>query len=330
MKYSTDYFFDILYSMRDCKKLSDIDNADDFAAECESKRTALTKALGLDKIKAIGTEMTYSRISEKQFDMEILPKLVTPVWILRPNHSNGKTILYLPGHDSYGARGSFNYYGQNQTFHKWLPLQLQGEGYTVVIPELIGFGEVINEGYGEKHNGCYANTEMLLMYGITMAGMRMYQAQCAIKLAEEVTGKPVTGLYGISGGALVAAVLAALDHSFESVVISNYGATFKSSIMAMHHCVDNYIPGLLNIGEISDILGLIAPTPLMITNGEHDTIFPNEGVLITEKELQKIYDTADAGDALYCHNHSGAHETNSDAVIKFYDSFLPKARKKMA
>ncbi len=50
--------------------------------------------------------------------------------------------------------------------------------------------------------------------------------------------------------------------------------TFKDSVMAMPHCIDNFVPGLLDIAELPDILGLIAPRPLLIESGTKDPIFP--------------------------------------------------------
>lgn len=324
MTYATDSFFDNMYSMRRCRAMSGCTSTDEYNAERKEKRTALRAALGLDKIKAINFEVKSTRVSDNHYQLEILPGLVTPVWILKPERSNGKTVLYLPGHDSNGAQGSFNYYGQNKTFHKWLPLQLQSEGFTVVVPELMGMGKMIKKSFTEGHRGCFANTELLQLYGISMAGMRTYQALCVMELMKNEVERPVSFIYGISGGGLIAMLTAAFTDKPEAVVISNYGATFKSSIMEIQHCVDNYIPNLLNIGECSDIIGLCAPTPVMLTNGSEDPIFPHDGVQETAAELKKIYKLFNAEDDFYNHTHSGGHETDTDAVVEFYKRYIPE------
>ncbi|MGN0163879.1 MAG: hypothetical protein ACI4EA_09945 [Candidatus Ornithomonoglobus sp.] len=324
MKYATDLFFDLMYSMRSVKALSELESVEAYRAECIKRRSELITALGLDKIEAINFEMKTKRISDRKYDVEILPGLVTPMWILKPEKPNGKTVLYLPGHDPNGAQGSFNYFGQNQTFHKWLPLQLQFEGFTVVIPELIGFGSLIKEKYTDGFRGCFANTEILQLFGISMAGLRTYQAICAIEIMEKVMERPMSFIYGISGGGLIAMLTSALTCKAEAVVISNYGASFKSSIMEIQHCVDNYIPNLLNIGECADIIGLSAPTPIMLTNGIEDSIFPNSGVRETAAELEKIYKLFNAEKDFFNHTHKGGHETDSDAVIEFYKRYIPQ------
>ena len=44
--------------------------------------------------------------------------------------------------------------------------------------------------------------------------------------------------------------------------------------MSIAHCIDNYVPGILNWAEMYDVAGLIAPRPLFSEAGEQDTIFP--------------------------------------------------------
>lgn len=321
MKYSTDLFFNYLYSARKVKSLSHCETVDDLNEERAKKMNALKAALGLDKLEGCDYEIQVKRVSEHRYEAEILPELVMPMWILRPEHSNGKNVLYLPGHDEYGAKGSFNYFGQDKTFHKWLPLQLKSEGYTVVIPELMGFGEMQKHDYTDGYRGCYANAAVLQLFGMSVSGMRAYQALCVIDIMRDVMERPVSFIYGISGGAHVASILMGLGVQAEAFVISNYGASYKSSFMRIEHCIDNYVYNLLNIGECSDILGIAAPLPLMLTNGAEDTIFPHEGVEETAEGLKAVYRLLGAEDSFVNHTHGGGHETDSDAVIEFLKKY---------
>ena len=66
----------------------------------------------------------------------------------------------------------------------------------------------------------------------------------------------------------------------------------------------NYVPGLLRIGEMADILGAFAPRPVVIVAGCEDGIFP---ISATESEfarLRAIYAALDAADR--CHLVIGA------------------------
>lgn len=321
MKYNTDDFFDYLYSRRRNEPLSLARDADELRMLSEDKYTRLHTSLGLDKLENMYSGVSVSETAQGELCLEILPGLNTQLWILDPIKSNYKTVLYLPGHDKHGARGSFSDYGQEDPFHKWLPLKLREAGFRVLVPELIGFGKAVKENYSDGYKGCYANSELLLMYGMTLAGLRAFQAQCVMDAASELLDINSFLVYGVSGGGFIASLLSSADSRIEAAVISNYGASFRSSIMAMEHCVDNYIPGILDIGECADIIGLSAPLPLLLTNGRNDRIFPHSGVCETSEELKKIYTISGKPDNFISHTHSGAHETDVSAVIEFFGKF---------
>ena len=69
--------------------------------------------------------------------------------------------------------------------------------------------------------------------------------------------------------------------------------------MSIGHCVDNYIPHLLRYAEMSDVLGLFAPKPVVIVAGKHDDIFPIKATRIAFRDLKTIYAAAGAEDR--CH-----------------------------
>ena len=88
------------------------------------------------------------------------------------------------------------------------------------------------------------------------------------------------GCMGISGGGLVAAFTSILDERIKATVISGYTSTFKGSIMDRRHCLDNYIPGILEYTEMPDLIGLIAPRALFIEAGTADHLFPLDKYLL--------------------------------------------------
>ena len=69
--------------------------------------------------------------------------------------------------------------------------------------------------------------------------------------------------------------------------------------MSIYHCADNYIPGLLKYAEMSDIMGLVAPRPVVIVAGKEDGIFPIKGVRKAFQDLKRIYRALDAEE--HCH-----------------------------
>ena len=66
--------------------------------------------------------------------------------------------------------------------------------------------------------------------------------------------------------------------------------TFRDSIGSISHCMDNYVPGILNWAEMYDIAGLAAPRPLFIESGQKDDIFPIESSVDSYKKVSAIYE----------------------------------------
>jgi hypothetical protein len=62
--------------------------------------------------------------------------------------------------------------------------------------------------------------------------------------------------------------------------------------------VDNYVPGILNWAEMSDIAGLIAPRPLFVESGEMDRIFPLNASVESFRAVREIYRVFGAEDRI--------------------------------
>ena len=99
-----------------------------------------------------------------------------------------------------------------------------------------------------------------------------------------------------------------LDERMKATVISGYTNTFKGSIMDRRHCLDNYIPGILEYTEMPDLIGLIAPRALFIEAGNVDHLFPLDQVSFAIEKLTKIYQVFDAEQSLASHLFEGGHE----------------------
>jgi hypothetical protein len=328
MGYSTEAFFDYLYDLKRDKETLLSCSKEELKGLMEEKRLKLLEILKINvlskmqqNISVIKKSVTnLENYSITEYDVIFLPMLTAPVWVLEPKVWNGRNMLYCHGHDSYGAKGSFCDYGQENPYHKWLPIQMVNQGFRVVIPEFIGFGDRKKEDHiQEGERGCYANTELLLMHGLNMAGVRVFEAMTMLTIMLDHWEMEDISVFGTSGGGLVACFLSAIDHRMNAIIISNYGASFKSSIMAMHHCVDNYIPNILTVGECSEILSLVAPTPILISNGIEDRIFPIEGTNETIKELKLILDRLSLSDILHIELFQGGHEISSKKIFKFLE-----------
>jgi dienelactone hydrolase len=151
-----------------------------------------------------------------------------------------------------------------------------------------------------KH-GCIDATMHALQLGRTLIGERVYDVDRGIDYLASRGDVDMSrvGVMGNSGGGTISLFAAAMLPRLRLAMPSCYFCTFRDSIMAIEHCVDNYTPGLLRYAEMADVMGLFAPRPLVLVAGRTDPIFPLPGVRKAFRALKKIY--AAAGAAGRCH-----------------------------
>jgi dienelactone hydrolase len=268
----------------------------------------------------------YSSYVRLRVEITTGPSLKVPVYVLIPTEKKeGKrtAVLALHGH-GYGSReivglhpGGLENRG-DPGIHKNFAIELVKKGLVVVAPELIGFGdrklqadqsaEMVNT------NSCFEIASQLLLMNKSLAGLRVFECSKVIDYMlglAEIDGERI-GCMGLSGGGLVTAYLAALDERIKATVISGYTNTFKGSIMSRRHCLDNYLPGILQHAEMPELIGLISPRKLFIEAGYNDHLFSEQEVQIALKTLEKIYQSEKAIDAFSYHFFDGGHEISGE------------------
>ena len=115
------------------------------------------------------------------------------------------------------------------------------------------------------------------------------------------------GCMGISGGGTATLFSAALEPRIRAAMVSGYLNTFRDSIGSLAHCVDNYVPGILNWAEMYDVAGLIAPRPLFVESGEKDDIFPIHASVESFNKVREIYAVFGATDRIEHEVFPGEH-----------------------
>jgi hypothetical protein len=150
-------------------------------------------------------------------------------------------------------------------------------------------------------HGCQDAAMHALMLGHTLMGERVFDVDRAIDYIDSRGDADMgrVGVMGNSGGGTVGIYAAALLSRIQYVMPSCSFCNFRDSVMSIYHCVDSYIPGLLRYAEMSDVLGLFAPKPVVIVAGKQDHIFPVGGVHEAFSQLERIFAASGASDR--CH-----------------------------
>jgi dienelactone hydrolase len=158
-------------------------------------------------------------------------------------------------------------------------------------------------------HGCHDATMQALLLGRTLIGERVYDVDRGLDYLVQRGDVDLAriGVMGNSGGGTTALFAAALLPRLAFAMPSCYFCTFQDSIMSIYHCADNYIPGLLKVADMADVMGLFAPKPVVIVAGRKDPIFPLEGTRHAFAELQQIYRACGAEDRCHLVIGEGGH-----------------------
>ncbi|WP_433938985.1 dienelactone hydrolase family protein [Paenibacillus lautus] len=257
----------------------------------------------------------------ERVELSAVPGVSFAAYILIPEDQRKPmpAAVAVHGH-GYGSREivGLKQDGSNESdppgIHRHFAVQLVRRGMVVIAPDVAGFGErrlaADLARNPEAANSCHRLSTQLLMHGKTLAGLRVAETLRALDyLAERPEVQPGgIGIMGFSGGGLISFLCAALDERIRAAVLAGYPNTFKDSIMAMQHCICNYIPGILNHAELPEWIGLIAPRSLYLESGADDRIFPAAGFNSAVEQLRETYRRAGAEDRLQADLFPGAHE----------------------
>lgn len=148
----------------------------------------------------------------------------------------------------------------------------------------------------DPDRSCRHAAMVALLLGRTSLGEKILDlraALAALAAFPETRDLPVWAL-GNSGGGTLAWYAAAVEPRIAGLVLGSCFATFASSLAAIDHCCDNYLPGALRWFDLPDLALLVAPRPLVVVQGDADPLFPEAGVRAAFARAAAIYAAAGA------------------------------------
>lgn len=338
--YSPDKFMNGIYEKLRAQPYKNADSKDDILDIGAEIRKKTKDIFNIDTLRnlsrefkpiPVGNPLEYPRYTLQKYSFELCDGLFTSIYILTPKNIK-KTVpgvVALCGH-GYGVRHILNISKNGRkklipyldNYQKNFAVELAEKGCIVAAPELFGFGEarLIKDLTKPFYiSSCDELSHHLLPYGLTVASVRIFQAiACAeILLKNKNVDENRLSCMGISGGGLTALYASVIDERFKKTVVSGYVNTFRDSILSLWHCPDNYIPGILEIGEIYDFAASIAPRELLIESGKKDKLFPIDASLEAHEHIKRVYSLADATDKLVIDIFDGKHSVSGTKSFDF-------------
>jgi dienelactone hydrolase len=223
-------------------------------------------------------------------------------YILTPSGKSGPVpaVICVPGHgrgvdDIVGIDDKGRDRVDKDGYQHDFAIQVAEAGMAALAIEPMGFGcrrDPANIKRGLGRSSCQPVAGTALLVGQTMIGWRVYDVMRTIDLIAtrpELDAKRV-GCMGISGGGTCTLFSAAVEPRIRAAMISGYMNTFRDSVGSLAHCIDNYVPGILNWAEMYDIAGLIAPRALFVESGRRDDIFPVQASIESFRRVSSIYE----------------------------------------
>ena len=260
---------------------------------------------------------------ESRPGMGVLAYLLTPVKAQQPLPA----VVCVPGHgrgvdDIIGVDEYGKLRDTKEGYQHDFALQAVEHGMAAVAIEPMAFGcrrDARTAAKGLGTSACQPVAGAALLLGETMIGWRVYDVMRLIDwigTRPELDSKRV-GCMGISGGGTCTLFASALDLRIRAAMVSGYLNTFRDSIMSLSHCMDNYVPGILNWAEMYDVAGLVAPRPMLAESGDRDKIFPLASSNESFARVKKVYEVFDAADAVEHEVFNGVHQFHGARGLPF-------------
>lgn len=331
--FSPDRFFRELYENRP----SPYENAapEDIPLISREIKKEAKRIFSSDKLpgKISGAEYTVIRSEKrksyeiKELSVRLTESLNMLCYFLKPEKCEKTAVVAVPGH-GYGVRqiirqgksGKYRRINFLDNYQKNFAEELALNGNAVIAFEPVGFGRARLKKDMKKPfyiSSCETVSMHSLMYGFSVAALRVYQARKCIDVLEK-EGFSDFGIMGISGGGLVALYTSVLDDRISRTAVSGYINTFGKSVLSMWHCTDNYIPSLLEAGDMYDFASSLAPKKLLMECGRKDRLFPIDASLEAVKRISEVYEKTGAKENFIADIHNGKHQVSGKMAFTFF------------
>ncbi|MFH1741560.1 MAG: acetylxylan esterase [bacterium] len=279
----------------------------------QETRPVLRRLIGLQKISAqVGNHQPTVELNEmedlgeytrQRGSIETEPDVQIPFWILKPKSAKPCPIAILPhGHDTRGYDTHAGVYHDEAHRERTLEgdrdvaVQAVKHGFVAIAPATRGLADGGLPDIRERHEdrGCRAQLIHCLLAGRTAIGERVWDMERLIDWAvtlPEVNPKNIL-MMGNSGGGVLTLYAAACDERIKIAVPSCSFTTFTSPNGYIYHCDCNLVPGILELGDMYDVAGLIAPRYLLAVNGRKDSLHSAADIERSAAGAKAIYTAA--------------------------------------
>ncbi|MFH1744217.1 MAG: alpha/beta hydrolase family protein [bacterium] len=279
-------------------------------------------------------QQEFERYTREKVYFESRAHLTVKAYLLLPKEfkTPGRCMICLPGHgrgvdDIVGIQEDGTMRTAYGGYQNDFALQCVDRGIAAFAVEQFAFGDRRSERARKDSadaSSCNPTSGIAFMLGETMVGWRVWDVIRSIDYLEtrkEIDPKRI-GAMGISGGGTTTFWSACVEPRIKVAFASGYFCTFDHCIMAVPHCVDNYIPGIYRVADMPEFAGLIAPRPFFVESGTEDNIFLLDGVKAAVVRAKEIYKVFGAEDRVDSEHFEAGHSFHGKKGFPFVEKWL--------
>lgn len=279
---------------------------------------------------------------KQRWEIDVQPGLAAIVIVYRPaglrRGERRPAILCCHGH---GAHGKDPVMGLETTAgvaddireHNYdYGRQMAHAGFVTYALDWLGFGErdarakpFEYEGY-DRRDPCNVHFLCATMMGTTVLAMNCHDGSRATDLVCKLPFVDAArlGVMGLSLGGTMTTWMMLTDRRFKAADNMCYAGPFHDIAFRTYNvCGSQVTPGLFGLCDLPHLHGLIAPRPLLMEIGIHDTCFEVDHTLAGHfTEVERIYAAAGAPDCLELDLFPGRHRWNGDRSVEFFRRHL--------
>ena len=220
-----------------------------------------------------------------------------------------------PEHEAEMARHDYDY-----------ARKLARKGFVTLAPDLRGFGER-KDGVDPfpGRDRCNINFIKGALIGAYTLTLNIWDMTCCVDYLQsrpEVDPHRI-GMMGLSYGGTVTAFTTAVDPRIRAACVCGYGGSFRDfAINRGNFCGAQTLPEIYRYFDLPELLGLIAPRPLLLHMGERDDNFYFSEMTQGAGRVERIYAAAGAPTCLEREIHPGGHAYGGQRTPLFFKNYL--------
>jgi len=226
----------------------------------------------VEGFKTIRKNLKYNGVVYEESQFKSYDEVNIPIYTIYPPHfkSNQKypTVIIFSGHGSAG-QVAFD----ELSYQHACGMVMAKRGFLIYIMENRGMGKL-------SYLGNHLRIDAIArITGGSWYGEILTDALWLLEILHLQPNVDVSkiGTAGVSTGGAISMIIASIDHRISTAYVQGFLGSYRTTFGSRGtHCLCGHIPGILKIGDMSDIASLIAPRPVLFVNGTTDSFYSSD------------------------------------------------------